>query len=136
MRVFIDENMPRQLVPILEAFEVSGVEMEGWKGVKNGDLMRLIAERFDVLLTADASFAAQNNLSLVKLSLVVLPTNDLTILRAGAVSVGRSITDLGRVGEPAVMRIDWKGRRTLQRTRSGSNIEPIEIEPIPPFGYR
>lgn len=136
MRVFIDENMPRQLAGLLDRFEVSNVEMQGWKGIRNGNLLRLVSQTHDVLVTADASIEAQNDLSSIDLSLVVLPTNDLTILRAGAMSIVQSISDLEALGEAVVMRIDWRGQRVLRRTGDGSNNAPFELQPIPPFGFR
>lgn len=80
MRVFPDENIPRPLRASLQAHEVSFVEHEGWKGKRNGELLRLFAGRFDVVLTADASFPFQNDLVGRGLSALVVPTNNLDVL--------------------------------------------------------
>lgn len=61
--MFLDENVPRPFRRMLAGHDVSWVEREGWKGVENGRLLALVAERFDVLLTADANMAYQNDLS-------------------------------------------------------------------------
>lgn len=72
---------------MLAGHDVSWVEREGWKGVENGRLLALVAERFDVLLTADANMAYQNDLSQFDVSLIVLPTNNLGVLRERAADV-------------------------------------------------
>ncbi len=38
---------------------MSTVVQEGWSGVKNGALMRLAAQRFDVLVTVDKNLSYQ-----------------------------------------------------------------------------
>jgi hypothetical protein len=35
----------------------------GWAGVKNGELLRLASDRFDVLITVDRNLEYQQNLS-------------------------------------------------------------------------
>ena len=44
----------------------------GWSGIENGRLLRLAAERFDVLVTADRNLEHQQNLTTFPLSVVVL----------------------------------------------------------------
>ena len=59
MRVFLDENVPRQIRFALSGHDVSYVEKEGWKGVDNGALLDLVAARFDVLISSDGSIVHQ-----------------------------------------------------------------------------
>ena len=44
----------------------------GWSGLKNGELLRLAAERFDVLITADRNLEHQQNLTTLPVSVVIL----------------------------------------------------------------
>lgn len=44
----------------------------GWSGIENGELLRLAAERFDVLITADRNVEHQQNLITLPVSVVVL----------------------------------------------------------------
>jgi len=44
----------------------------GWSGVKNGELLRLAASDFDVLLTADQNLEHQQNLRRVDVGIIVL----------------------------------------------------------------
>jgi hypothetical protein len=53
MRVLLDECVPRALRNDIRDHEVKTVAEMGWAGVKNGELMRLAANEFDVLLTVD-----------------------------------------------------------------------------------
>src|SRR6185437_14312314 len=72
MRVLLDECMPRALRHELPGHEVKTVAEIGWSGVKNGELLRLAAERFDVVVTVDRSLAHQQNLAQVPLALIVM----------------------------------------------------------------
>ena len=54
----------------------------GWSGTENGELLRLAADSFDVLLTADRNLEHQQNLTTLPISVVVLvaPTNRIESL--------------------------------------------------------
>ena len=54
----------------------------GWSGTENGELLRLAADSFDVLLTADRNLEYQQNLTTLPISVVVLvaPTNRIESL--------------------------------------------------------
>jgi hypothetical protein len=53
MRVLLEECVPRGLRKHLPGHDISTVSECGRAGEKNGALMRLAAERFDVILTVD-----------------------------------------------------------------------------------
>ena len=78
MRVLLDENLPRRLKNSITA-EAKTVPECGWSGVKNGELLRLAASEFDVLLTMDRGMQFQQNLAGVDLCIIVLsaPSNDI-----------------------------------------------------------
>ncbi len=61
MRVLLDECLPARLRRDLPGHEVVTVPQAGWAGIKNGKLLRLIAEsgQFDVFLTMDKSLPHQ-----------------------------------------------------------------------------
>ena len=83
MRVLLDECVPRGLRTELSGHEVRTVAEAGWAGVKNGELLRLAATRFDVLLTVDRNFEYQQNFSGVAIAVVVVDasSNDIAALR-------------------------------------------------------
>jgi len=73
VRVLLDEQLPRQLVPHLLPHDVRTVQQERWAGLKNGELLkRAKAAGFEALLTADQSLEFQQNLVNSGLSVVVI----------------------------------------------------------------
>jgi len=85
MHVLLDECVPRALRAQLPGHEVKTVAETGWTGVKNGELLRLAAQRFDVLLTVDRNLAYQQNLANAPIGVIVMhaPTNDIVDQVAG-----------------------------------------------------
>ena len=72
VRILLDESLPRPLGALLTGHTVSTVRDEGWASLKNGELMRRAAERFDVLLTADQNLEYQQNLATLPVAVVVM----------------------------------------------------------------
>jgi predicted nuclease of predicted toxin-antitoxin system len=73
VRVLLDESLPRQLAPELPSHEVRTVAQQGWKGLKNGALLaRAAAAGFQALVTVDRNLEHQQNLSLVKVGIIVI----------------------------------------------------------------
>jgi predicted nuclease of predicted toxin-antitoxin system len=83
MRILLDECVPRRLKHELGDHEVRTVPEMGWAGMKNGALLQLAAESFNVLLTTDRNLAFQQNMATLRLSIIVLraPSNDISVLR-------------------------------------------------------
>lgn len=76
MRVLLDESLPRRLARLLPGHEVTTVPACGWAGARNGRLLALAAERFDVFITADQNLQYQQNLNTLPLAVVVLMLHD------------------------------------------------------------
>ena len=133
MRVFFDENMPRPLRHVLDGHEVSYVEKEKWKGKENGELLALVEERFDIILTFDGSIEYQNTLAGRDLSMVVVPTNNLTRLRANAVAIRVTLDEIEKLDHHVLVTIDWKGRRSLRRLDL-IEADEVDIGTVSPFG--
>jgi hypothetical protein len=83
MRVLLDECVPRALGKELVGHDARSVAEAGWAGVKNGELLRLAAALFDVLLTVDRNLEYQQNFAGVELAVIVIhaPSNDVTAIR-------------------------------------------------------
>ncbi len=59
-RILLDENIPIRLRLWLEGIEVTSAEFAGWKGIRNGELLRRArAAGYTVLITADRRLAFQ-----------------------------------------------------------------------------
>ena len=73
MRVLLDEQLPRQLAPLLTGHEVRTVQQESWAGLKNGALLDAAETAgFGVLVTGDQNLQFQQNLAKRRLGIVVL----------------------------------------------------------------
>jgi len=83
MRVLLDECVPRGLRDVLPGHEVKTVAEAGWAGVKNGALLRLAANHFDVLLTVDRNLEYQQSFSALTIAVIVVdvPSNDIADIR-------------------------------------------------------
>jgi hypothetical protein len=71
-----------------------------WAGMKNGALLQLAAESFDVALTTDRNLAFQQNMATLRLGVIVLraPSNDISVLRPLIPSVLEALPRI-KVGE-------------------------------------
>ena len=73
MRVLLDENLPHKLRELFEgSIEVVTVGYRGWHGKENGELLRIAANEFDALITMDQGIPNQQNLSEIKIGIIVL----------------------------------------------------------------
>lgn len=94
MRVLLDECFPRALSRDLPGHDVKTVDEAGWAGTKNGELLRVAAKDFDVLLTVDRNLEYQQNLSGVEIGVIVVdtPSNDVDVLRPMMPAVREALT--------------------------------------------
>lgn len=75
MKIILDENLPVSLVRSFPPeFEVTHVDSEGWKGLKNGELLGRISGNFDVFLTGDTNLQHQQNLARFDVAVIVIRT--------------------------------------------------------------
>ena len=83
MRVLLDECVDWRLLRDLTGHDVKTARQMGWSEVKNGKLLRLTAEHFDVFVTVDRNLSFQNKVIDLPLAVIVLaaPTNRLADLR-------------------------------------------------------
>jgi hypothetical protein len=71
-QVLFDEDVPRPLRRDLPGLEIRTTAEMGWSGIKNGELLRRAEELFDAFLTADRNLQFQQNISKLRLGVVVL----------------------------------------------------------------
>ena len=72
MRILLDESIPHRLGRMLVGHSCSSVHQEGWASTKNGKLLALAADKFDVLLTADKGMEYQQNQGTLPLAVLVV----------------------------------------------------------------
>jgi hypothetical protein len=83
MKVLLDECLPKKLKLEVSGDVVRTVPEMGWASKKNGVLLRLAEQEFDVLLTNDQNLEHQQNLKNFRLGVIVLVayTNDIEDLK-------------------------------------------------------
>jgi hypothetical protein len=81
--VLLDECVPRALRRDIPGHEVKTVAEAGWAGVKNGELLRLAAAAFDLMITVDRNVEYQQSFDGLSLAVIVVhaPSNDIAVLR-------------------------------------------------------
>ena len=72
MRVLLDECLPRRLKRELAGHETRTAPEMGWASKRNGELLALAVDQFDVFLTADRNLSYQQDLSAFDIAVVVL----------------------------------------------------------------
>jgi len=71
--VLLDECVSRKLARLLPGHSIQTVAKAGWASFKNGNLLRVAQFDFDVLVTTDRHFSAQQNVSKFDIAIIVLP---------------------------------------------------------------
>jgi hypothetical protein len=83
VRVLLDECIDWRLSRDIPGHDVKTARQMGWATIKNGELLSLAAEQFDVFVTVDRNLSFQQNLLSLKIAVIVLRarTNRLADLR-------------------------------------------------------
>lgn len=96
MNVLLDEGVPRIIQKLLPNFSISTVEEMGWRAVKNGALLELMAPDFQILITTDKNLNYQQNLSKRGISAIILPTNQIPAVRNLLPKIEGVLLSIGR----------------------------------------
>ena len=83
MKILLDECVDQRLRRELSGHEVSTVRESGWAGKKNGELLTLASDVFEVFVTVDRNLYFQQNVPKLNIAVLVLSarTNRLADLR-------------------------------------------------------
>lgn len=83
MKILLDECLPKRLKRELIGHDVKTVPEAGWAGKKNGVLLQLMVNEFDVFITVDQNMQYQQPLEDMPIAFVVLVAhnNKLEILQ-------------------------------------------------------
>jgi hypothetical protein len=83
VKVFLDECVDWRLARDIVGHDVKTARQMGWMTIKNGTLLALASEHFDVFVTVDRNLSFQQNLDSFSIAVVVLQakTNRLADLR-------------------------------------------------------
>jgi predicted nuclease of predicted toxin-antitoxin system len=83
VRVLLDECVDWRLGRDLRGPDVKTARQMGWTTIRNGELLSLAAEQFDVFITVDLNLAFQQNVAGLSIAVIVLRarTNRLADLK-------------------------------------------------------
>jgi hypothetical protein len=104
VRILLDENVPHPLMRFFAGHEVSTVQDCGWRGVLNGELLRLAEESFDVFVLADKNMRYQQNLDGRNIAIVELPTNRWPLLLPLATRIAEAVNNV-QAGEYFIVEL-------------------------------
>ena len=92
MRILFDQGTPVPLRNLLSSHQVETVFQRGWSRLKNGDLLA-VAERegFEVFVTTDQNLRDQQNLSALRIAIVVLTSTSWPRIQRAATAVKQAI---------------------------------------------
>lgn len=104
MKILIDESLPRYLKRVLADHDAKTVQEMDWAGVKNGELLKLAEDDFEVFLTADKNIRYQQNLKDCKLVIIEFPSNKLSVVKRLESDLK---TTLEQITTGAYVALDW-----------------------------
>jgi hypothetical protein len=83
VKVLLDECVDWRLSRDIVGHEIHTARQMGWSAIRNGELLALAAQAFDVFVTVDRNLSFQQNVPALALAVVVLraKTNRLADLR-------------------------------------------------------
>jgi hypothetical protein len=81
MRILFDQGVPAPLRRMLTEHSVSTAHEMQWGELSNGLLLKEPNSAFDILITTDQALRFQQNLTGLRLAIIVLPTTDWSIVR-------------------------------------------------------
>ena len=83
MKILLDECIDWRLSRDIVGHDVKTARQMGWATIKNGELLVLASEHFDVFVTVDRNLFFQQNLESLSIAVITLQakTNRLTALK-------------------------------------------------------
>ena len=84
MRILLDECVPWPMHKLLIGHECTTAQRRGWRSVKNGQLIQLAEDEFQLFITSDQGISYQQNLAGSQIAILELSTNKLRRIVASA----------------------------------------------------
>jgi hypothetical protein len=102
--VLVDECVPLKLVRLLTRHTFTTALEKSWGSFKNGRLLMLAEQEFDLFLTCDHNLQYQQNLKGRKIAILLLSTNHWPTLKSQAATV-QSALDKAKPGAFSLVEI-------------------------------
>ena len=98
MKILFDQGTPVPLRKVLSTHDVSTVFELDWSTLKNGELIsKAESEGFQMLITTDKNLKYQQNLSGMKIAILVLGTTSWPKIKTSISKIQHAITEAGDV---------------------------------------
>jgi len=94
LTILLDESVPRLVKTRLTEFPIVTVQEIGWSSMKNGELLAAASQQFTIFITADQKLRYQQNLTGNRLSIIVLPTNQVPLVITLLTAIRETITTI------------------------------------------
>jgi hypothetical protein len=91
MRILLDECVPWPMHRLLTEHECHTPQQEGWSGIKNGQLLSLAEQTFDLFITSDQNLQYQQSLRGRRIAILELSTNKLRRILAARALVQNAV---------------------------------------------
>ena len=93
MKIILDESTPHKLRLLIGSrHTVVTTWFQGWSGLKNGELLAVADEAgFDLFVTSDQKLGYQQNLAERRMEVLVLSTNNWSVIRERAPQISAAI---------------------------------------------
>jgi hypothetical protein len=98
VRIVFDHGTPAPLRHALSGRVVSTAYELGWATLKNGELLQRAVKDFDILITTDQNLRYQQDISHLRLAVLVLPTTSWPKIRQHVANVIEAVEN-ARPGE-------------------------------------
>jgi hypothetical protein len=110
LKILLDESVPQKLRLLIDgSHTVATVWFQGWSGLKNGALLDAAEKTgFDLFITADQELSYQQNLTGRAIALVVLSTNNWSLIKADVAEIITAI-NAATPGSYAEVEISERG---------------------------
>jgi len=93
MKILLDEMLPAGVAGLLPGHDVVSVQQAGYKGLKNGELLRRAAsDGYAVLLTADRNLPSQQNIPAVGIAIVLVRGSRIAEVAVQVDAIGAALT--------------------------------------------
>jgi predicted nuclease of predicted toxin-antitoxin system len=96
MRILIDECVDPRIKQLFDAHEVADVHECGWGGLEDAPLLLMAQDSFDVFLTLDRKLEFQQNISKLRLGLLVVQVqkNQIAFYRAIRTEILAAVSEI------------------------------------------
>ena len=105
MKLLLDECVTQFVKRDLPGHEVHTVEEAGFKGLENGDLLRVATGTYDALITVDQNLSYQQNVAGLDLAILVLAAKRNSYARLKPL-LPRALNVLKTIKPGEMIRID------------------------------